>query len=286
MGNIDSVIALVLSRYVKFKKYIDEDEIYREAILSIKEFGGQSTEYFETVIDVENGIGELPSNFYRLEGALKCNETSGDCGKTEIRTLLSSSVVVDYNDVAVNLKNCCYTEDKVGYTLRHKRVYDSKIITGKKYSNFEPLEINRNVNKNSCSSKCFNFYFSGLKNSLSIDYARLRIKTSFNEGTVFIRYKGFPINESGDIDFNDTANSSFERYIEYALRAKISEMLVGVEGAESVVQMLNYNVSQKRYYKSLTKDELNWSNFDTNRFVKNIQNRNKLDYLRDSGSLM
>lgn len=281
MNNIDSVISLVVSEYSHFQKYIDEDSLYREAILSLKEFGGNATEYFETTIDVENGISKLPSNFYRLEAALKCNEISGDFERPEIRTLVESYSIVDYRELEVGLSNCCYREDVKGYSIRTKSIYDVKKSKRKTFGNFEFININRHTNKNSCSSKCFNFMQGiGTNNEATINYRANSLKTNFNTGAIYIRYKGFPVDEEGNLDFTDTANSNFERYMEYALKAKVAELLIGKPGTEGVTQLLSYFAGLKESYRVKVKNELNASNFNSDEFIKRVSKINRKEYLQ------
>ena len=69
---------------------IDDASILTWVNSGLKKFGNTIMIYHETVIEVENGRGKLPENFYSLKQALKCNKDFISCDQESEKILVKS----------------------------------------------------------------------------------------------------------------------------------------------------------------------------------------------------
>src|SRR5690554_3399360 len=111
MSNSNALIAQLMSEFSNFRDYIDEDTLYRELVLNVKEFGNNNTEYFEDVIEIKKGKGVLNSNFYKLDVALLVSDlTQSNIVPLEVRTLMDSDRVVEldvFKTKWIDCDSCC-----------------------------------------------------------------------------------------------------------------------------------------------------------------------------------
>ena len=282
MSNIDGVIDQVMGEFSNFENYIEEDTLYREAVLSTKEIGNIATEWHEGVIEIENGVASLPDQFYKLDVALLVKEYEGEEHlPIEIRTHIDSQFVLEENVFSSKWVDCDACCKERGFELKEKNLFVTRTIGGKKrcYGEFEPVSITKGTTRSSCLPDCINKQYNA-KKRININYRQGRVEANFNEGTLYIKYKGFPVDDEGNLDYNDTANSNFERYIEYSLKEKVAEILIPVPAASAVVQSMGYYSQKKRYYKLKASQEKLYENYDQKRFKKKLELQNRIDFNR------
>jgi hypothetical protein len=58
--------------------------------------------------------------------------------------------------------------------------------------------------------------------------------TNFNEGSVYMQFYGLPVDEEGRIDTVDSKNGHLETYIEYHLKRRAAEGLLGNNDAQGI----------------------------------------------------
>ena len=95
MNNIDAIIAQVLSQFKRYNvsDVIDENSMYRDVILAIRGFGNDITTLQEDIVEIRNGEGKLPDNFYRLKGAILCQPDNIHFQNVEYRQLVELGYV-------------------------------------------------------------------------------------------------------------------------------------------------------------------------------------------------
>lgn len=279
MSNIDAIIAQVVTEYSDFRSKIDEDILYREAVLATKELGNLSTDFYEDVIHIEKGKGILPSNFYRMDLALLC-DYHDVCETTplEVRRLIQTDYVVEldfFKTKWVDCNTCC---KESSYSSLDRHIFLKRTIGGVKYyDKFNPVTIAKHSIKSSCTPNCENKYFN-CKKELTINYRQGTIHTNFNEGSLYVKYKGFPQDDDGNIDFNDTHNGNFERYVEYVLKVKVAEMLMGVAGASHIANLFQYFIQNRDRYRLKASQEKICENYDAKDFQRKVEIQNRKDY--------
>jgi hypothetical protein len=282
MSNIDSIIAQVMSEFSNFSNYIDEDTLYREAVLSTKEIGNIATEYHETVVDIIGGYANLPDQFYKLDVALLVKEyTDEGAIPLEVRTHIDTEFVLEENVSGskwIDCDTCC--KEKY-YGFKETNLFITKTYNNSKrcYGNFEPVSITKHSIKSACLPECLNKTFNKTK-QISVDYRKGKISANFNEGSLYIKFKGFPTDDEGNLDYNDTANGNFERYIEYCLKEKIAEILIPIPAAGAIVQSMGFYTQKKSYYKLKANQEKLYENYDQKRFKYKLEAQNRIDYNR------
>ena len=56
---------------------------------------------------------------------------------------------------------------------------------------------------------------------------KYRLQANFNEGEIYTMYYGLPLDENGDIDIPESKNGHLEEYLEYRVKRKVAERLIG-----------------------------------------------------------
>jgi hypothetical protein len=99
-----------------------------------------------------------------------------------------------------------------------------------------------------------------------------------------MQYYGLPVDENGNIDIPETKNGHLETYLEYYLKRRIAERLLGNNDAVGLSNM--YSVYKREEQLSLRKasSELKLTNIKPS-FSKRIKRLNRLESLQYESSL-
>jgi hypothetical protein len=103
------------------------------------------------------------------------------------------------------------------------------------------------------------------------------IRANFEYGYIYIKYAGFPVDEHGYMDFEDTANSNFEKYIEACLKYDIIESLL-LQEVGGVSSLLPIYQQEKRFYKTQTSQELKFKTLNFKNTMNKINLSNASDF--------
>lgn len=284
-NNIDAIISQVMSGFKKYQNIIDEDNLYREVILAVRQFGGNIIERFETVLDVEFGKAVLPDNFYSLDLALICEEEKSDSQKEVIvKTLLGTSYSIE-DTRQISLWNecvdCCKEQRQ---SLNSRSIFLTNAHGGKArcMQNFRPLKLKGHTSKAGCvNDSCKNKYFDNCKEEITIHNNIAYF--NFNNGNVYLRYEGMPMDETGNLTLPETPNGHLEKYIEFVLKSYIVEfLLITEDGVGGLANMYQVYEQKKRYYHEKTKQELLFINLDMKNFAKKVKRSNQRDFIKNA----
>lgn len=278
MSNIDSLIANVSNDLKKYDSFgvIDEDSLYRDIVLAIKEFGNDATLNYEDVILIENGIGKLPDNFYKLNDALLAEPIAfeRENKKARLHTFMGSKYYNLIHELKTSWNECddCCKE-------KGMRVFKKELIVedcGKVTCNFNKTRrviLKKDSIKKYCS-KSFNFN-SDCDSEISI--RRDQVVANFDKGYLYINYLGFALDDEGNFDFEETPNGNLESYLEYLLKTKVIERLI-LQKVQGLDGMLQYFDNKRMVHKKRAKTELKMNGLRPKQLTRRIALQNIKDY--------
>jgi hypothetical protein len=283
MNNIESLIAEVKSDFSKYAdaNLLDEDSMYRDIILGLKKFGNDVMELHETVVEVKDGFAELPDNFYSLYLAALCKPMGyrNSCdSEDEFHDLQSSHFYTERTTFSSKWNECSSCCDTLTENVIRENLYfKSKRVAEFYYNEPQLLSLGKTFNKNNCHSKCRNKLVNDNPNQIVI--IKYRLQANFNEGDIYIQYYGLPVDEEGNIDIPETGNGNLEEYLEYRLKRKLSERLIGNNEAQGLQNLYGSFSQQERIALKNASNELKMRSI-TPESMKRLKRLNRLESLQ------
>lgn len=285
MTNIDAIIAQVLSQFKRYNvsDVIDENSMYRDVILAIRGFGNDITTLQEEIVEIRNGEGKLPDNFYRLKGAILCQPDNVYFHNVEYRQLVEIGYVSNLSEITSRWNicdnDCC---NEVSDSIHTKEIYFAENSRVKlNYRKIKYLRLGRSIDKKLCTTDCDNFGISNDEDEIII--VKDKIKANFNEGSVYILYRGFPLNEEGEMDLPETPNGYLEKYIEGLLKVETAERIItNGDNVEGLMRLYTPWKQDLTVLKRKASNELKTNEFNMAKVTKNIVMANR----REANKLM
>ena len=266
--------------YVSINNWIKEN---------IKEFGGNIMNEYQRPIMVEKGKAKLPDNFWALKGAVRC-EQAGYSRTDDIRPEKQAQRRISYlewtdiRDYYNYLEGKPCTDGDTRYiteTLFFENPSGEKDSYNTYYNTPQQLRLIPHVNKANYDRNCPNLYCES-PYEISIDESNNYISTNFNDGFIWVWYKGLPCDESGDLVIPETSRDKLKNYIIYFAIVKTLEDLWLTEDDPNIANKLQFFESRKNEYyaeaksESISKGILGWS---TKLINNNRRNTNKFEYM-------
>jgi hypothetical protein len=277
--NTSYIVSQVLRDLNKYADagLITEDELYSDAISELKRFGNDICVIQEGFVDVRNGYGKLPDQFFSLRLALECEPHYYQRKNVEIHDIQHS---LFYKERAVvgntwnECESCCQEQTE---NIVRETVYMNAGSIDYYYKNSRPLRLTKTMEKSVCTSSCMNRYVNDNPHEINI-LKRNTIQANFNTGTIYIQYYGLPVDEEGYIDVPDTANGHLNKYIEYYLKRRCAERLIGNSDAQGIQTLYPIYAQQESTALRNASSELKLSKLTPKDFRK-MQMKNRLDVL-------
>lgn len=263
-----------------FKSYDSEgliDEITVRNLLKseLKRFGNNIMVYTDDIIKVENGIGELPKDFWALKYAERYYASHYECDE-ESRDLLQNShfwkMTVERDDKFVDGK---IVEVKTTKTVSED-IYFRDATAKLFYSNPTPLFLTKGYNRKAVDKDCINLpnrLKRGKYNEINIvgNY----IQANFSKGYIYIKYKAIPTNEDGEIYIPETQHDRLREYILYFLKWKVAEGLYLNDDDPNLVNKIQYlaQMANEAFGLAMTETKMSTLTKRTWADIKKINNR-------------
>lgn len=289
-SNIDSLIAEVQSDLSKYDdaSLLDEDSMYRDIIKGLKRFGNDIMEIHEGVVEVENGYAELPVGFYSLYFAYLCDPLGykSTCDtEEELHDLQDSGFYKErtiYSRKWSECDACCETlEENV---VRENLYFKRKKVAEFYYDNPTLLTLGKTFNKNKCHAKCRNKFIQDNPNEIVIT-SRDMLQANFEEGTIYMMYYGLPVDEEGEIDIPETKNGHLETYLEYHLKRRCAERLLGNNDAQALANLYQVYRAEEQIALKNASNELKMKSI-TPESLKRLKRLNRLESLQYESALV
>lgn len=235
MSNTNALIAQIRSDLSKYAdaNLIDDNSLYRDIVMGLKRFGNDIMQLQETVVFVENGFADLPESFFSLYVAYLCNPIGYQVQNASNQDALINSVY--YKEKTVRRKDwseCEASCETITESVIRENVYFNGVNTEFMYGNPTLLKLGKSFSKSNCHKECRNRFEKDSPNEIVIlDY---RLQANFNEGYIYLQYYGLPQDEEGNINIPDTPNGHLETYLEYFLKRRLAERLMGNNDAQGL----------------------------------------------------
>jgi len=281
MSNVDSVVAQIKEYFRKYDNFgvIEEDDLYRSAELAIKKLGNNATIIYEDVLKVKNGISSLPKNFYRLREIRTCEPIAYNRNnrKVELHTVMNTEFYNLIHELKTSwneCEDCCKEKDM--------RVFKKEIVMKEdlsvtcNYRKGHKVILTKPTIKNYCDKM---YGEMSPECGIEVSIIKNKINANFNEGDLYIKYRGFPVDENGNIDFEETPNSSIEPYLEYTLKTDMCERLIAM-GVQGLSNMLTYYDQKRKINKHNAETELKFNSLDPTQMINRVVADNQANYNR------
>lgn len=278
-SNVEGLIAQIKSDLSKYDDagLIDDTSLYRDITLGLKRFGNDVMHLQEAMVEVVNGYGELPISFFSLYGAYLCNPAGYTENKFIKQDPLISSIV--YKERVIDEK--VWSECSAGCeTITENIVRENIYFNGKAiqlhYSNPTLLTLGKSFNKSNCHSACRNKLVRDNPNEIVI--LGYRLQANFNAGYIYMQYYGLPTDEEGNIEIPNTPNGHLETYLEYFLKRRLAERLMGnndAQGLQTLYQVYKNeeSVSLKNASTELKMSKLSPATFQKIKILNQLESK-------------
>ena len=203
---------------------IDDASVARWVHLELKGFGRGVMTQEETMVHIHKGIGMLPENFASLSLAVHCEPLIAEVEKGEDLLMVQSRLVGErltcFEDkLCDDCPSFCHENECNERIVENYYLPKSKV----KLHYHKPMyvKIGSGFGFNKCVSDCPNL---GVKDSpFSINIKGNKVIANFDEGHIYIRYYGIPVDEKGLPLIPVTQNGHLEKYLEMYVKLRILE---------------------------------------------------------------
>lgn len=239
MKNIDTLIADIRAELSTFDSLdqIDDLSLYRWASTELKRFGATICIDTDDVIEVRKGKAILPNNFYMLLKAVKCEPFAYEC-KLEDKSYLQNSHFwierVERSNRWDSCEECCVEETE---NIITENIYYEHREMKFQYVKSEPLKLVGGPTPNDCLGDCASQF--KCKSPFEIQISGNTLYANF-DGSIYINYKGLPIDENGIPCLPETDLGRVAEYIENYLKYKIFETWYINGDEKDIVQKVQF----------------------------------------------
>lgn len=247
----------------------------------IKEFGGNLLNQYAVSLVVEKGRAKLPDNFWALKAAVKCEQEGYVEAETEkhVQNRISYLEWTEINDYYNYLdgKPCKEDEDTkyITETLYFETPKKSYTFY---YKQPQLLNLIPHTYEVRCEADCPNLLNKG-KYDISIDENHNYIKTNFNEGFIWLWYKGLPCDIDGKLVVPTTSGDKLKNYIiYYCVVRTLQDLLLNEDDLNVFNKLQVFQPLMDEYFyaaksESISRGSVGWST----RLINNNR-RNTLKY--------
>lgn len=243
MHTLDQIVAEVQSKLKVYDQanLLDFINIKNWIKKGIKEFGGDIMEQHETFLTVVNGKVKLPDNFWSLKAAVKCNP-HGYSKSTEDKISIQKVISRTTREEFSYLNNFTH---ELNYCPEDRYIVETVEFIGKEDPVdliYEPehLKLIPTVHRVRCEEGCPNLMQRQQKYHISIDRNHNILTTNFNEGKIFLWYRGLPSDEEGNLIVPSTKRDELKDYLIYMCIRRTLEDIYLADDDPNVANKIKY----------------------------------------------
>lgn len=214
------------------KDLIDEASIYHWVELALKRFGGDIAVPKDIVVDVKRGQALLPSDFYSLILAFRCDFGGYELpeGKETVPVLQNTFAWKERTRKSykwLSCDECCKDEEEsvvVEKFYINTRDMEKELRHEVRchYKHPRPLRLAKTMKKDVCLSKYRNMYFATADTPDEINIVGRILYANF-DGPVYMQYKGTPYDDEGNIWIPDVSTNALADYVETYVKMRFFE---------------------------------------------------------------
>lgn len=255
---------------------------------NIKEFGGNIMNEYQTALRVEKGRVKLPDNFWALKAAVKC-EQEGYVEEEAHKHIQNRISYLEWTEIKdyynhIDGRPCLEDEDSTYIT---ETLYFQTPNKSYKFYYKQPQLLNLIPHTYSvrCESDCPNLICES-EYDISIDENHNYLTTNFNDGFIWLWYKGLPCDETGDLMIPSTSRDKLKNYIIYfAIVRTLQDLLLSEDDTTGVMQKLSiFQPLMDEYYYAAKSESINkgMQGWSTKLINNNRRNTNKFERMYKS----
>lgn len=215
---------------------IDSSSVYRWIYNALNRFGGDIAEPREMIVSVTNGYAKLPSHYFDLLYAYKCEPYMATAKDKKMIPQLQNVfgyVTTESRDMKwCSCDECCVEETESHIVERiYINVQDRREEVNVYYRNPMLLRLGKRMMRDvkSCAADCRNRWeyqspFEIIVNAKTL-YANF-------DGSIYMRYRAIPEDDEGIPFIPDTALGAVRSYVESYVKAKLFENIFANENLE------------------------------------------------------
>ena len=222
LSNIIAEVKTELSQY-QTSGMLDEISLNNWAKRALKRFGNLVTVLQEKTVEVKNGRAKLPSDFYSLYAAARCEAKSYEVVEGTEDDLIDTFFVRMRKEANTVWNNQSNKFEQGEYTEITEKIYlrNGKTQVDVCFHKPKLLKLTRGIKKEVCHSRCKNLskeltYSSPYEINIVGDY----IQTNFEEGFIYLQFFALEKDEDGDIIIPENSNDQLVEYITYHLKSR------------------------------------------------------------------
>lgn len=208
---------------------IDEASIYRWVEIALKKFGGDITMPKDVMIDVKKKQADVPSDYYDLILAYKCDFAGyevpeGEKIIPELQNTFAWKERTERSYRWCSCDDCC--KDECEKTIIEKfyiNTREHKHEVRCHYRKPVPLRLSKPMMKDLCLSDCRNRYVK--ESPYEINIVGGVLYANF-DGPVYFKYRALPYDNKSEIVIPDTPLGGLADYVENYVKMRMFEELM------------------------------------------------------------
>jgi hypothetical protein len=250
---------------------IDDGRFYKDVKYILNLLGLNWYRQADEILTIANYKAVLPIDFHLADAIYKCDSCSME---TLPDGVVLTKVTFDHYPTICDPDPHCYVCPEPIHEPcifnRHEEILIQRDNMYTRYSNPVLLRPGTINTRNQCDTKCLNIY-SDCPQTFTIQNGQ--IYTNFQDGTIFMSYYAFPLDEEGYPMIPD--NEHVEKCIEYYIKLNIMETL-WINSEVDVERKLKWFADQYKYHLGQAQFETKLPTFEN--MVKQIRSvRRRLD---------
>lgn len=230
---------------------------------ALREFGGNIMHNETEIIEVVDGRAKLPENYYSLILALKCEPYKYHVDQKDRKHLQSSVFYTERIEKTMRWENSTHEpclEGKDCKLIRENTYFVD--TTGDKreiqlyYNNPYILRLRQGHKTVKCESGCLNLNTNNVEYEITIQGNY--IHTNFNEGRIYLYYRGLPTDEEGDLVIPEIQRNKLVEYIQNTvIRRTLQALLLNSDDPDIYNKWQIYRQLEKETYLEAKNDTVN-----------------------------
>lgn len=280
MTTISNVITDIKSdlRSYEESNLIDDVSLSLHLINEVKGFGGNVMQTYPLIVDISNGQGKLPNNFFSLVKAVKTEPIGylpdSDCrqdtliGSNFYRVKKEASKI--WNNFSHEFENGAEYKEVTEQVFEYNKGLKSKFY----YGNFRHLKLVRGFDKSKLDLKCENIKVKESPYEISI--INNTLQTNFTKGSICIWYQGLEVEEdTDDIILPEDPNSNIYKFLLATGKAKVFELIWANDDDSNVINKLQFYKNEARENRILAAAQARLDSVVGNNWSEGIKSRQR-----------
>lgn len=251
LGNILADVTSDLKMYDE-SGLIDDVSLRLHLLNELKGFGGNVMETYPKIIEIKNGQGALPDNFFSLVKAVKTEpigyRCEPGCDEGELINSFFYKVRKEASAIWDNQSHAMTTGD---YKVVTEKTYffNRDLKANFYYGNNIILKLVPGFDKSKIDLKCENIYVK--ESPYQINIINNTLQTNFTRGFICLWFQGLIVDEDTDeVILPEDPNSNIYKYLVATAKAKVFELVWANDDDAGVQNKLQFYIGESAKTKT------------------------------------